>query len=93
MKGELANKQMTDNEIDSLHVVRFKATPARLRMRREWGRQCGRRAWEAGIPYVENPLTPRPNMPMHDGWLRGWDEEHNRRVNLEPRVIHQGAAQ
>lgn len=70
----LANKNMTDTEVDLLHVVRFKGTPARMRIRREWGRRCGCKAWLAGIPHDLNPFVRSPRMPMHDSWSDAWHD-------------------
>ena len=75
---KLANRQMSDTEVDLLHVVRFKGTPARMRIRREWGRRCGRKAWLDGLAHDANPFVRTPRMPMHEGWVDGWNEQSRR---------------
>ena len=76
----LANRKMSDVEVDAVTTIRFQATPYRLSMRREWGRRAGRKAWTAGVEHSDNAFRRLPRMPMHDGWLEGWEGAHLRQV-------------
>ena len=69
---KLANNRMTDDEVDALPGVRFKATGARIKMREKWGWASGQKARQSDIPRSCNPFSRQPNMPMADFWLLGW---------------------
>jgi hypothetical protein len=63
---------LTNDEIDSLPVVRFQATIERLASRREWGRRAGVAAFHRGND--RNPFVKQHCMPMHGSWERGYEE-------------------
>ena len=74
-RAMLANCRMTDAEVDSLPVVRYGATEERMKMRKQWGLLCGRKAKKMGTPKHGNPFSRLPQMTMCQWWFIGWDEE------------------
>lgn len=66
---------------DGKPIKVFKPTFGRLVERLEWGRDAGRASFARGQKI--NPFRELRHMPMHRGWLDGYEEAERTKADAE----------